>query len=142
MTTPDKLISEIAAGKMDGHLAEIQEAMRERVLSQATSMRWKITHPEVEVREDDLALEEAVMIERITGQSWATIDPYSSAMECHAILAVCLQKRCGKTPADAAAIVGKIPVTEAAAMLSTYEVMAGPLGASGPGEPAVSTVSS
>lgn len=139
--TPDKVIAEIAAGKLDGHLAEIQEAMRERVLSQATSMRWKITHPDIEVREDDLTLEEGEMIERITGGSWATIDPYSSAAECRAILAVCLQKRCGKTAAEAAEISGNVPITEAAGMLSTYEVTAGPLEESGPGETAGSTAS-
>lgn len=131
----EDLIAEIKAGRMDGHLADVQEAMRERVLSQATSMRWQLNHPDVQVREDDLTLEEAEMIERVTGMSWATIDPYSSAVECRAILTVCLQKRCGKTPAEAAAITGKIPVTEATELLSTYEVTAGPLEASVPGEP-------
>lgn len=138
----DKLIAEILAGRMDGRLADVQEAMRERVLSQATSMRWQLNHPDVQVREDDLTLEEAEMIERLTGQSWATIDPYSSAVECRAILAVCLQKREGKSPSEAAAITGKIPVTDVTGMLSTYEVTAGPLEASVPGETDASATTS
>lgn len=129
----DKLVAEILDGRLDGKLADIQQAIRERVLSQATSMRWVIAHPEVEVREDDLTLEEAEMIERITNQTWASIDPYQSARECRAILAVALQKRAGKSAQEAAALTAALTVTEATEMLSTYEVTAGPLGVSVPG---------
>lgn len=133
--TSDKIVAEILAGRHDGKLADIQQAMRERVLSQATSMRWKITHPEVEITEDDLTLEEAELIERVTRQSWAQIDPYASAVECRAILTVCLQKRAGKTPKEAADLTAKLTVTSTTEMLSSYEVTAGPLGANAPGAP-------
>jgi hypothetical protein len=121
---PERVADGIRAGEFDGHLGLFQEAMRERVLSQATSMRWKLTHPLVTVTEDDLTLGEAEMVERVTGQSWAQIDPYTSARECRAILSVCLQSRTDLDGAEAAKVAADVTVTEATEMLGTYEVVA------------------
>ncbi len=136
MSDAQKICAEILAGRHDGKLADINEAIRERVLSQATSLRWKISHPLVEVTEDDLTLEEAEQVERITKLTWASIDPYSSAVECRAILTVALQRRAGLSAADAAAETGKLTVTQATEIMSTYEVTAGPLEGRVPGGPA------
>ena len=130
---PGTVVAEILAGRYDGHLADFQQAMRERVLSQATALRWKIVHPEVTVTEDDLTLGEAEMIERVTNQSWAMIDPYQSARECRAILTVVLQQRTDRSADEAAKITAELTVTDVTAMLQSYEVVAGPLEGSGPG---------
>ena len=137
MSDPVEVAAQIRAGVFDGHLADIQAAMRDRVLSQATSMRWQVTHPQVTVREDDLTLGEAEMIERVTGQTWGTIDPYTSARECRAILTVCLQQRTDLTAEQASKMTADLPASDVVGMLSTYEVVGAPLAVSVPGEPAV-----
>lgn len=44
---------------------------------------------------DDLTLDEAIAIERETGRSWATINPFASGGDCKAIIATFLSRTVG-----------------------------------------------
>lgn len=132
-----KVCAEILDGRHDGYLAEITRAMQERILSQATSMRWRINYDGFEVTEDDLTLDEAVLIEKTTSETWATINPQNSAETCRAILVVALHKRKGMDLKAAHTEVGAITVNQAASLLDVYEVPAVPFDPS-PGDPPAS----
>lgn len=78
MTAPRKLdvtkmAAEIMAGRHDGDLQAITDAIRHRVKDGATSFRWKITLGDDEWTEETLTLGEVGWVERITGKTWLDV---------------------------------------------------------------------
>jgi hypothetical protein len=75
-------------------------------------MAWQIEHEGNTWHEEELTLAEAEQIERATGESWFSINPFRSAKHCNAILTVLLQSRCGKAEGEASAIAGAYTVKQ------------------------------
>lgn len=118
--TAAEIVATIDAGDLDGHLAEIVTAARVRMLGQQTQ-RWRITHGDLVVTEEDLTLAEAVAAESLTGSGWGDLSPVDSASHTLAVLAVTINQRTGM-PLDAAVTsVGGITVEDAVAMIDFYE---------------------
>lgn len=78
----DRIIREVMAGRHDGRLTEIGQAINERLFTDQVRAGWSFDigsfmrgEPRV-VRDDALSWEEAYTIESLTGESWLTlIDP-------------------------------------------------------------------
>lgn len=58
-------------------------------------MAWRVEFEGEVYREGDLTLGQCERIEDITGRSWVTIDPISSAKQARVILEVCASDRTG-----------------------------------------------
>lgn len=93
----------IVAGDLDDGIGAIYEALQARFSDGTVGLTWSIKMPalDVEITEDDLTIDEAMLIEKVTGTNWAQIDPVRSAADARAILAVSLSQRNGLTPAEA-----------------------------------------
>lgn len=122
-----RAIQEILAGRCDGDLLTILEAVQARIVAGEARFQWKIAWGDLEVTEDNLLLDEAITIEEATGTTWASIDPARNARQCRAILRACLISRQGMTPTDADAELAKVGVTEIVGCLSRVEVNPAPL---------------
>lgn len=122
-----KAIQEIMAGRCDGELLSILEAVQTRIVAGEARFQWCITWGDLEVTEDNLLLDEAISVEEATGTTWASIDPARNARQCRAILRACLISRRGLTPTEADAELAKVGVTEIVGCLSRVEVNPAPL---------------
>lgn len=118
--TAEEITAAIEAGDLDGHLAEIVTAARVRMLGQQTQ-RWRITHGDLVVTEEDLTLAEAVAAESLTGAGWGDLSPVDSAAHTFAVLAAALNHRTGMDLKAAAVSVGGLTVEDAVAMIDFYE---------------------
>jgi hypothetical protein len=130
----EAVVESVTAGDHDGHLVEIIEAVRLRFQFGTTEQRWKVVYHDQEFTEDDLTLNEARLVERISGTNWGMLNPVSSASECQAIITACLHTRQGKTlkfgrdgPAgDAWDEAGGMTTHEAVDAITSYEVERAP----------------
>ena len=114
MTSPSgqNIANRIAAGDYDDHLGAIYEALQIRFNEGAAGLRWVISFDDLHVAEDDLTLDEAFMIEKVTGCTWDQIEPVRSAGHCRAILAVCMAERLGLSMDDVEARLKTVKVVD------------------------------
>lgn len=117
----DEIVSAISAGDLDGDLAAIVGAARERLLTNR-SQRWRITHGDLVVTEDDLTLAEATTVELVAGTTWGDLSPVDSATHTLAVIAAGLHHRNGMPLKQAMSSVGGLTVETAVAMIDFYEV--------------------
>lgn len=122
----DDLIESVKAGEYDGHLVDLIEAIRDRFQFGTTEQKWKITFEDEEITQDSLTLAEAASVEKMSGQSWAYLNPVNSARECLAIVTATLVHRHHMREVDAKAKVGKWTVEDAVAAVGSYEVERAP----------------
>lgn len=128
------VIGQIKAGDFDGHLVRVIEAVRLRFTHGGRAQKWKITYDGQEIRQDDLTMGEVRVVEKITGLTWAALDPTTSGLECMAIIAAHLHVRHGKSlkvtrddpVGEAWDIVSALPMEETIASIGAYEVSAPP----------------
>lgn len=139
---PDPEIAEVLeavkAGDFDFHLGDLIEAVRLRFQFGTTRQKWRYTYrvdgEALEVREDDLTLAEARLVERLTGMDWEALSPGSSAAQCLAVHAACLHARHGRDlrfgregPSGSAwEEAGTVTAAEAADNIGFYEVERAP----------------
>lgn len=111
---PQDVAQYIAAGDLDEGIGAIYEALQARFSEGAVGLTWSITMPDlgIEISEDDLTIDEAMLIERMTGTTWASIDPVRSAVDCRAVLAACLSQRQGLSADEAEATLKGIKVVD------------------------------
>lgn len=138
ITDSDAVLESIKAGDHDGHLADVIEAVRLRFTHGSTKLKWALSYScdgsSYEVREDDLTLGEARLVERLTAANWGMLNPASSGSECLAIVAACLHSRHGKElkftrdgpGGEAWDLASKVTATEAAESITSYEVERAP----------------
>jgi hypothetical protein len=131
-TTPKKdayqsFLQQIAAGRHDEHIGELLKAITDRVREASVVMAWRITVGDLTVRDDELTLIEADLIERGTGQTWEALNPTTSAQDCLAILSVLFHTRKNLDPEAAKAEAGKLTLADIASAITTEQVTAGPL---------------
>lgn len=119
MTAAD-IVAAIEAGGLDGDLATIVAAARAR-LDGAQSRRWRITHGDLVVTEDDLTLAEATSVERLVGCGWGDLSPVDFAGHTRAVIAACLHHRTGIDLKAALASVGGMTVNDAVDSIDFYE---------------------
>lgn len=98
-----EIAQRIAVGELDDAIGAIYEALQARFSDGAVGLSWSIDMPDlgIEIAEDDLTIDEAILIEKMTGTTWASIDPVRSAADCRAVLAACLSQRQNLTPDEA-----------------------------------------
>lgn len=128
------IADQIKSGELDGNLVMLLEAIRVRFTNGPTAQRWKISHREAEFKQGDLTMKEARLVERITGTSWANLNPTTSATECMAIIAACLHVRDGKAltftregaAGEAWDEASSLNMEETIAAISSYEVESAP----------------
>jgi hypothetical protein len=122
----EELVEAIKGGDYDGNLVKIIEAVRMRFEYGTVAQRWKIIYDGETYTEDDLTLNEASTVERLTGTNWGLLNPVSSAQECQAIIAACLHHRQGVKLSDASKQAGQMSAKDAVAAITSYEVEAAP----------------
>jgi hypothetical protein len=122
------IANRVAAGDYDGSLGALLEAIQSRFDVGAAGMTWAIDFEDLQISESDLTIDEAFQIERMTNQTWATIDPVSSAADCRAILAVCMSERLGLTPDEAQTRLKSVKATDILRGIHKTEVSPAPLG--------------
>jgi hypothetical protein len=131
MTAPSgqDIAQHIAAGDLDGELGTVLEAIQQRFAEGAAAMTWSINLPdlELEIHEDDLTLNEAMLIEKMIGTNWSNIEPLTSASHCRAILAVCLSQRQELTADEADNKLKSIKVVDLLGAIKRLEVNPAPL---------------
>lgn len=131
MTAPlgQDIAQHIAAGDLDGELGTVLEAIQMRFAEGAAAMTWSINLPDLdlEIHENDLTLNEAMLIEKMIGTNWSNIEPVTSASHCRAILAVCLSQRQELTPDEANDKLKALKVVELLSAIKRTEVVPAPL---------------
>jgi hypothetical protein len=120
-------VQELSAGRHDDRVGELLTLITDRVRAASIVMAWRITVGDLSVRDDELTLIEADLIERGTGQTWEALNPTTSAQDCLAILSVLYHTRKGLPPEEAQAEAGKLTLADIASAITTEQVNAGPL---------------
>jgi hypothetical protein len=127
--TAQDIAQRIAAGDMDGELGAILESIQLRFTEGAAAMKWSIDLPalELQLSEDDLTLDEAMLIESMANCTWAEIDPVRSAAHSRAILAACLSQRQNLTADEANKKLKALKVVDLLGAIKRTEVNPAPL---------------
>lgn len=129
----EQLALAIKTGAYDPHLLDLADAIAKRFTHSDTAKRWRFdwTSPDgehrIEVTEDDLTVDEAAKIEKITGKSWAELNPMRSANHARAIGFVMLRDRLGLKQDDAEQVLKQMTVVDAVDSISEYQVSPAPL---------------
>lgn len=131
----DRFCAEILAGRHTMHLVQILEAVHHQLLDGPSAKRWKIDltflgddYAGRTITEDDFSLNEAYEAERISGHSWAGLDPLLSAADCRAVIAAHLVVTDRMAPQAAVEFVGSHGFNKAASAIGVYEVLDDPKG--------------
>ena len=131
MTAPSgqDIAQHIAAGDLDGELGVVLDAIQMRFAEGAAAMTWSINLPELDldIHENDLTLNEAMLIEKMIGTTWANIEPVTSASHCRAILAVCIAQRQKLTADEASEKLKDLKVVDLLSAIKRTEVSPAPL---------------
>ena len=127
MTAPktdsaDKFIREVMAGKHDLRISDVIEAMTLRVQAGEVSMRWEFNSEWLNIREDDLTLDEYYRIEEVGNKPWGQSRPIVFAADLRAVLIVLCQTRLEMSDAEAVTKVSALNASEIAGCLSVYQV--------------------
>jgi hypothetical protein len=122
MSELSDVVDDIKAGSYDGQLVSIIEAVQLRFQHGTTALKWRVRWEDHTFTEDDLTLAEAATVEKLTGSSWGTLNPLSSAQDCQSIVASCLHHRTKVTLKDALAEAGKVTVDGMVDRIDSYEV--------------------
>lgn len=123
---PDALVEAIKSGDYDGHLVDLIEAIRARFQFGTTEQKWKVDYDGDTITQDSLTLAEASTVEKLSGQSWAYLNPVNSARECQAIISAFLIHRRNMREVDAKRESGKLTVEAAVESVGSYEVERAP----------------
>lgn len=138
-TTPaQRAVQEIVLGHCDGELVSIHEAIVSRIEAEAATLAWRLRCGGLEVRQDDLTLDEAEALERVTGKSWTDLAPAGSVFAFRTIVMVCGAARLQWTKEQIDTV---LPKTAAgiAACVDFVEVAPVPLDASGTPDPSTTS---
>jgi len=125
MADMQAVVDGILAGDYDGQLADLIDAARQRVTSEATSLRWRITLGDDVWDEDTITVGEMRFVEQFTGKTWRDIPgPVASATTLAGFVVAHLHKVKKLELADAIARFDGMTAREAVDLVSEYEVVA------------------
>lgn len=125
-TPEQRVLDDIKAGRLDGSITSIIEAITDRVREGSVIMRWHVHLDDLDVSEDDLTIDEAYRVERESGGNWSDINPLQSAAHARALLVALFQTRKGLPYDEAVFEVGQLTVAATLAAV-TQEAQPGPL---------------
>lgn len=126
---PAKVNAEILAGRYDGHLVELVEAVQQRFNSSDARKFWRITFDDLEWTEETVTLGEVATVERVLGVTWHDIDPAASAGHLQALIAAHLAEGDAELKfGDAMAKAKTMPMGDLLDVLSHYEKTTAPKG--------------
>jgi hypothetical protein len=126
MSDVSQVVAEILAGRHDGGLLTIVEAVKERLSKGTTRFCWRLRYDDLEVTEETVTVGEIRLVEKSSGVNWMELDPATSAEHFAALLTVLLHTRSGMKSADATAAVEAIPMGELLDHLTQYELAPAP----------------
>lgn len=116
-----KLLAEIVAGRYDGQLVAITEAIVARLQAGETSMLWRITLPDGDTWDAETAtVGELRYAEGVTGLSYLDLNPGKSHTQFAALVAGHYKAQ-GMDLKDALAKADAITQTDAVAAVELYE---------------------
>lgn len=75
-----KVAAEIDLGRHDGNVGDVFNAIRKRMGEQLAGLPWRITLDGVSFTMDDMSPLALAEVEEITGASWLTLNPETSAV--------------------------------------------------------------
>lgn len=126
MSDVSQVVAEILAGRFDGELLTLVEAVQVRFKSGPGQTRWRIRFDDLEVTEETITVGEIRRLEKALGVGWMDIDPQGSAEHFSVLLAVLLATRCDMSATDAQAKVDAIPMGDLLSHLDSYELTPAP----------------
>lgn len=126
---PSKLTAEILAGRYDGSLVDLVDAVRERFAASDVRKFWRIRFDGDEWTEETVTLGEIAAVERMLGLTWHQIDPAAAGTHLQALIAAHLAERDDDVKfADALVLAKKMPMGDLLDVLSHYEKPEAPKG--------------
>lgn len=128
-TPEQRVLDDIKAGRLDGSITDIIDAITDRVREGAVIMRWHVRLGDLDVTEDDLTIDEAYQVERESGGNWRDINPLKSAAHARALLVALFQTRKNLSYDEAVFAVGQLTVAATLDAIS-QEAAPVPLGSS------------
>jgi hypothetical protein len=120
MTPAQRAASAIRKGECDADLADVLNALMERVSTGEVALRWRLDLDDLHVTEEDLTLGEADMLERLLGCTWGEVNPLKSAEHAAALIRVCLVSRTGITTEEASDLTKGYPVKRVVDAITQY----------------------
>lgn len=132
MTDTAKVTADILAGRHDGKLIQIIEAIQHRMSSGAAQTYWRIRWDDLEVTEQSItAGEMRTVIQYLSaarGQRVTVVDvhPELEPGDFIAVLATVLQSRKGVALKEAEKLIGDVPMADLLAAVDMYEVAPAP----------------
>lgn len=126
MSDVSQTVAEVLAGRHDGDLLTLVEAVKERLSKGASRVCWRLTYDDLEVTEESVTIGEIRLVEKSIGANWMSLDPASSAEHFAALLTVLLHTRLGLKSSEAQAKVEAIPMGDLLKHLTQYELAPAP----------------
>jgi hypothetical protein len=116
----------IDLGRHDGNLGDLFNALRRRMGEQLAGLPWRITVGKVSFTMDDMSPLALAEVEEITGASWLTLNPETSAVVFKAITVAHLVIDEGWPEADVIELLRKLRGSDLVAAISRDEVWPDP----------------
>lgn len=120
--TADKVVAAIVAGRCDGTLADVIEAVKQRASSGATAICWRVTWGDLVVDEENLTINEWRLVAKQTGKQLGEVHP-SDPIDCAAIITAGLVERSGMKPSEAFDSLKTATVVQMLRAVSDYEAV-------------------
>lgn len=126
MSDVSQVVAEILAGRYDGSLLVVVEAVQKRLTDGPGQTRWRVTYDDLVVTEESVTVGEIRKLEKLLGVGWMQIDPQTSGEHFAGLLTILLCSRKDMKPKDATDLVEAIPMGDLLSHLDQYELTPAP----------------
>lgn len=120
------VVRAILAGKFDGSILELNQAILARVRNSSVQTRWVITVDGMTIDEDEMTVGEMKVAEKLAGMDWRFLNPVRSADQFAAVVAAALHCRTDMALDEAVAKVDAMTTVAVNGAISEREVADGP----------------
>ena len=121
-----RVAADIDLGTHDGNLGDVFNAVRKRMGEKLAGLPWRITVDGVSFTMDDMSPLALAEVEEITGASWLTLNPETSAIVFKAVVVSHLVCDLEWAEADVLALLRKLKGSDLVAAISRDEVWPDP----------------
>jgi hypothetical protein len=118
----DEWLQHVMLGRWDSHFPDVIKVIGERALVAGGGVRWRLTWDDegIVVDEDNLTLLEVERVEQLTGKTWLSLEPRSSARDCVAFLTAALEARKGLSKDEVRERLSSLTTKQVGEMLGEY----------------------
>lgn len=120
-----QVVSAILAGRCDGKITDIMQAVKSRVEAGEIGICWKVAFDDLEITEENQTINEVLLVNKQTGKDWGGFHPSHSG-DCAAIVVAALVERKGMKASEAFDLIKSRPAVEFVRAVSEYEVASPP----------------